>query len=315
MQQIPAADTSTEAIDSEPTVATAKRTLSNRSKYRPATSEVRYSDSERDIAMKLALTNLSGLSYIPVKEQDTAWESKGGTSVERYVLEDGTIGYFKSFRENSNEEWTFRDYGVTSLGAAINEVNAYRMAKLLGEGYDQLVPETVLREVCDSLGTLQREVKEDSRLNRDYRTCPQLREDYRRASLFDFVIGNLDRHSDNFIYGFGHTPGGRKSRIRLIDNSFSFPSSSKSGDFNESVFASNRAPGGYYDTTGYTIPRSQLILEDSERAALGRARAGIEDWIAAKTIGQMRGKAAIKRIDFLLKADKLSPLDEYLCGY
>lgn len=303
------------AVDEkDPSILSAKQTLGNRSNYKPAHSQTRWSESERAIAMKLALSNLSELSYVPIDHRDNGWSTDGCSVVERYVLKDGSVGYFKSFYENSYEEGVFEDYGCTALGASINEVNTYRMAKLLGKGYDELVPETVLREVDGSLGTLQREVKEDARVSRDLHKSKALQEDYRRAAVLDFVIGNLDRHSDNFLYGIEVGPRGKRSRIRLIDNSFTFATGESHHSINESLFAENSSLGGYYDRTGYTVPEVDKKLTADEVEALKRARAGVEEWISSKTIAHRRGKDTIKRIDYLLKEGRLSSFSEYADG-
>jgi hypothetical protein len=185
------------------------------------------------------------------------------------------------------------------------------MAKLLGPAYAELVPETVLREIEGSLGTLQREAVQDPKVSKSYRTSIELMEDYRRASLFDFVIGNLDRHSDNFIYGIEGSGAQKRSRIRLIGNSFGFPATVRSTMLNESIFADN-LPADGYEGRSYTIPSSSLGLTDDERRDLELAEEGVEQWIAAKTIAIRRGRATIKRIQFLLKQGKLGGFEDYL---
>lgn len=310
MQTIPSADVS--AVDAGVDRAeSARRILSRRGNYRPRCSEVRYSDSERSVAQKLALECFSEFSHRPVVGQDEDFFADSSSQVFRYELEDGIFGYFKPFAVNSWDEYDFRDYGTSSLGASINEVNAYRMAQLLGGTFAELVPETVLREVDGSLGSLQREVISDDSLKANYRSA-QLRDDYRKAAIFDFVIGNLDRHTENFIYGVELHRGRRRVRIQLIDNSFSFPWRRNSYHFNQSIFAENCAPGGYWDTNGYVVPEGKLTLLPDEREALRRAAGGVESWIEAGTITFRRGRAALKRIGFLLKEDQLSSLNEYL---
>lgn len=312
MQTIPSADVSA-VSDGVSRAVSARRILSTRSYYRPRCSAVRYSDSERTIAQNLALENFGELSHLPVRERDERFLSDGSSQVSRYLFEDGTVGYFKPFGENSFDEYDFRDYGTSSLGASINEVNAYRMAQLLGGCFAELVPETVLREIEGSLGSLQREVISELQPQTSYYRNPQLREDYRKAAIFDFVIGNLDRHSDNYIYGLELTASGRKRfRIRLIDNSFSFPWGRSSFSFNSSIFAENSAPGGYYDPVGYRVPGKERKLRVDERAALENASAGVERWMAGKTIGFRRGQAVLKRINFLLEGNQLINLSDYL---
>lgn len=289
----------------------AERALSARDKYEPLSKRVVYSDAEKDIAMKLALSNLTELSYTPVKSRDDEWSTNGMSSVQRYELEDGSVGYFKSFATNSaNGEYFFEGYGTTSLEASINEVNAHRMAKLFGDEYAEMVPETVLREIDGKIGTLQREVETDRELSSSYDEVPQLKGDYRKAALFDFVIGNADRHSSNFLYGAIDTSGGeRQSRIRLIDNSFSFPRKSAKSNLNQSCFATNSSPTGYFQEEGYTIPKEELTLTNEERATVSRVKSGVEEWVKNGTISDDQALALYDRADYLLKDE--SKLGEY----
>ena len=315
MQKILTADTIAVA-DSSGRVVAAKRVLSSRVSYRPRCSEVRYSDSELSIAQNLALEGFGELSHRPIRKMDEHFFADSSTKVLRYELEDGSVGYFKPFTENSFNEHDFRDYSTTSLGASINEVNAYRMAQLLGGGFSDLVPETVLREIDGSLGTLQREVVSEGEPPSSFHRNPQLREDYRKAAIFDFVIGNLDRHSDNFIYGFEGAAGGRRRyRIRLIDHSFSFPWRRSTVYFNRSIFADNSAPGDIFDSAGYRVPQTESGLKADERISLTEAKAGVERCISEGTIGARRSKAVLCRINVLLKSDRLRRLCDYFDTY
>jgi len=285
--------------------------LKVRAKYRPGYADVRYSASEQDVAMNLAVSTFGPLSTVPVLYRDLAWETDGCSEVRRYELEDGTAGYFKSFKENSGAEYAFKDYGMSSLGSSISDLNSYRMAQLLGRGFDELVPETVLREIDGQLGTLQREVIEATPREIDSEV---LRGDYRRASIFDFVTGNLDRHDENFLYG---ADGQGRARIRLIDNSFSFPGAPRVWMLNENIFADNHPSDGDCGDE-HRMLDSELTLTLGERLALKRARQGVQGWIDARTIAVRRGKATLKRIDYLLKVGRLGGFTEYfhgICGW
>lgn len=290
--------------------------LSDPSKYRPAKKlEVRYGDGEQAIAMKLALSNLSELSHSPIEGRDDEWASDGSTSVDRYELKSGVTGYFKSFSTNSYDENFFRGkYGVSSIGASINEVNSHRMGKLLGGEYSKLVPETAFREVYGRLGTIQEEVAEDKSISQSFNENEKLREDYRRAAVFDFVTGNLDRHGENYLYAVEQGPNGKpESRLRLIDNSFSFPDPQQQSVVNASSFADNTGAGrveGDWEAE-YWASDTGLQLTQEDREALTRAREGVTGWIDAKTIGTRRGRATIKRIDYLLSEGRVTSFSQY----
>lgn len=290
--------------------------LSDRSKYRPAKKlEVRYGSSEQAVAMKLALSNLSELAHSPIVSRDDDWDNLGSTSVGRYELKNGTVGYFKAFSTNSYDESFFRKkYGVSSIGASINEVNAHRMAQLLGGEFSKLVPETAFREVHGRLGTIQQEVPENEAVSRSFTESELLKEDYKRAAIFDFVIGNLDRHGFNYLYGVEEGPKGEPvSRLRLIDNSFSFPNPQQKSVVNASCFSDNTGAGdveGEWEAE-YWPSKAGLQLTEDEREALTRARAGVREWIDAKTIGSRRGFATLKRIDHLLKEGEVPNFSQY----
>lgn len=302
---------SNDAERENPSIIQATKTLSAKKNYAPGSSDVKYQDSEKGVAMKLALANLTPLSYTPIKERDEDWCTSGFSQVERYTLEDGTVGYFKPFGANSFEEDTFEEYGTTSLGASINEVNAYRMAKALGGKFADLVPETVIREVNGSIGTLQKEVPE-SDMGVNYDDYPGLKEDYRRAAIFDFVVGNLDRHTGNFLYGVEGEGANKRPCIRLIDNSFTFPLSADAANVNSSVFADNLGPYGRFGpSNSYKIPKSQMRLTEEEIDSLNDARDSVEEWINAKTVNQVLAKKTLKRIDHLLETEEVGNFSEY----
>lgn len=280
-----------EHASENPSKIKAATALSSRDKYVPSVDTVQYEESEKDIAMKLALSNLTELSYTPVQSEDTEWESNGCTKVERYILEDGSVGYFKSFSKNSQLEDSFQTYGTSSLGAAINEVNAYRMAQAFGGAYADLVPETVIREINGSLGTLQRGVFESDDFDLDDAIDT---ERLRSATIFDFVIGNQDRHEENYFYA-ASKEGERNASLRLIDNSFSFP---PEGAFvNLSVFTDGEGGGAF-------LYPNQRVLTENDLDNLRRARTAVEGWIGEKTIDPALGQGTIERIDYLIEAKR-----------
>lgn len=280
--------------------------------YRPESERVVYDPEEQEIARKLATEFSSELSQLAVKSLDQDWHNAGSSDVERCHFEDGSTGYFKGFGANSHNEGFFAEFsGASSLTASISEVNAYRMAQLLGDGFDELVPETRFREVNGSIGTIQREVPEDRSVSRDFKTNPTLEKDFRKAAIFDFVTGNLDRHAENFLYEAKELgEGKRENRIRLIDNSFSFPDPERFTEINGSVFGSNQGvPAGA--GRWYRYPSEKLKLEAAERKALGRAKDGVESWVQSGTISEARGRATIERIDHLLRRNRISSFSEY----
>lgn len=281
-----------------------------------------YTEEDVEVAMRLASEPVSDIAATRVKKRDLSWHGDSSTSVQRYELMDGTIGYFKGFKENSRlNEFEFRALGTSTLGAAINEANAYRMAQLFGSGYDQLVPETAIREIDGEIGSFQREVPTEPALSRNFHRSAELREDFRSAAIFDFVIGNLDRHDDNYLLGaVGGADGSIANRLRLIDNAYSFPVLSSRAVVHSSVFADNNGTGSDFESDeegdleyeGYRVPEDQLELTVDEVERLGAVRAGIEEWMDVGSIAQERGYAAIERIDHLVLRGSLTSLRSYL---
>jgi len=273
-----------------------------------------YSAEDIAVAIALAEDGTTGISYARITREDTEWRHNGSSSVERFELDDGTAGYFKSIRENSLKEHIFRDqYDTSSLAAAVAEVNAYRLSQVMGRGFDELVPETAFRETNDVLGTIQREAPEDYSLSRKFKESPELREDYRKAALFDFVIGNMDRNEYNYLYGAEDgEDGGKRARLRLIDHSFAFPRARLMSRHYMSIFGSldpmmdDTSPG-----RGYTVPQDELNLKAEERKSLSDARTALSEWVQKGTIEKSRGESVISRIDFLLEEDKLSKFEEW----
>lgn len=294
----------------------ATNSLSDQSKYTPLSKSVSYSDEDRAIAMRLALSNITKLSYMDIPGEDESWLTNGISAVQRYELADGSYGYFKPFGENSYQEGEFANFGTNTLQAAISEVNAHRLSKAMGPGFDNLVPETVLREIDGKLGSIQREVYEDSYSLRDFDEVPELREDFRKAAVFDFVLGNLDRHDQNMLFGAElDGKGGLRDRIRLIDNSFGFPNPTRAVYYNWSIFTENkplRSDRSDYYSPGYKVPDDELSLREDELDALKGARVEVQSWIDSRTIDANRGQATIDRIDYLLEENRISPLKDYL---
>ena len=292
----------------------AERSLSDKSQYTSHRDEelvrVAYSPQEQEIAMKLALSTMSEFSYAPA-ERDMGWATDGATTVERYVTADGSAGYFKAFRRNSFMEEDFERWGgVSSLGGSTNEVNAYRLALAMGDEYQSLVPETVFREAGGDIGTIQREVAEEPEAEKPLRQIEsakiELRRDMKRAAIYDFVLGNFDRHTGNFLYGVEETPDGSKQlRLKLIDNTFSFPQEGRSirDSYNQSTFADDDR--GWVAKEGYE-------LSGSDRKALNRAQEAISGWIKDGTIDPSRAWPALERIDLLLESGRIRNLREHL---
>jgi hypothetical protein len=193
-----------------------------------AQAERVFLEDEKDRLAVLLGSEQGDLAYMPVKEEDTAFnEGNFSTNeVRRLILEDGSVAYFKSYEGayDWDEDGTTLDYGHTYLATSLNEVAAYRLAEALGEGYTSLVPETVMTEYKGRLGTLQRESKGEpgpsffSDLKEKYEHGELDANSWRKAAILDAIAGSQDRHCYNYL--IEEVDGVQK--ITLIDNGYSF---------------------------------------------------------------------------------------------
>lgn len=288
--------------------------LSRRELYSaPRGCDVVYSRREKAMAARIASSTTSAISSVAIKALDESFDPGTMSTVLRYVFEDGTAGYFKPFSQNAWNECDFEDYCTSSLRAATNEVLAHQLARAMGGEYASMVPETAFRIIGEDIGSIQREVKTVERMSSIYWGKMELRGDYRRAAIFDFIAGNLDRHSGNFLYG--REGKSRRLRVRLIDNSFIFPTRATEAYWamGSCVFANNSSIDGSYSREEL-LSGKELLFTGEDRTALEKAHRTISDWMERETLGKLNGKFALKRINHLLEKGSLVKLSEFLAG-
>lgn len=147
-------------------------------------------------------------------------------------------------------------YGHEPISVSLNECAAWRLARVLGSPYDELVPTTILRfhegkaglgplyVTADGWGSLADEQPGEA-LNIEPTTIPSSCDP---AAFFDALIAQQDRHGGQFRWDAG------VRRLGLIDHGFAFASE---GDrLNASVFLEARHAAG------------RAALSDEERVAL-----------------------------------------------
>jgi hypothetical protein len=135
---------------------------------------------------------------------------KGGVSTTFTVtLEDGSKAVFRS---------------TERYGKAEHDVGAFEVAALVG--MDDIVPAAAVRTLDTPYGKMRgalcewQEGEKTSHLLFDDMYGESLH-DERRAALFDWVIGNRDRHEGNWVVDDG--------QIRLIDHNLTFDDDVYSG--------------------------------------------------------------------------------------
>jgi hypothetical protein len=130
-------------------------------------------------------------------------------------FEDGVTGIFKPVE---GEPDGIRNT-VPDRTAYLREAAAYEVAKIVG--MEDLVPATVVREIDGELGSVQEFIADADSDHGMYDTedimdVGDFPDDVVRAAAFDFVIGNTDRHSGNWLIK-------KNGKVVLIDNGLSFP--------------------------------------------------------------------------------------------
>jgi len=155
-------------------------------------------------------------------------ESTGKKGVNKsYKLTDseGKSWVFKPKEEEHVSKWRY----VPPHTQYKREKAAYLVDSQLGFG---MVPETKIVEYGDmGIGSVQKWIEKGKNVQGDPdKFVYGLDEDASwKSGLFDAIIGNIDRHSGNWLI--------EDSKVWLIDNGFSFPSRASEDD-NKSVILS-----------------------------------------------------------------------------
>lgn len=141
-------------------------------------------------------------------------ELGGGVNESKIVdFSDGKKGVFKPDPDSEAFDLSNIPGGLTTE----REVAAWQVAKLVG--MDDMVSPAVIRTIDGQRGALLEWQDGDVANRRAGDAKYDGDADAERAAIFDFVIGNEDRHSGNWVV----SGEGKNAKLHLIDHGLSFP--------------------------------------------------------------------------------------------
>lgn len=212
----------------------------------------------------------------------TSQAAQGGTNETRRVaLDNGIVGYHKPF-DGLNDRLA-RGFGQSSAQQSVHEAAAWQLASQMGPPWSEMVPPCVIRESGSRLGSFALE-----RPGRPGVRDPANVPEWREAGFYDALIGQQDRHPNNYLVA--------GDRLALIDHGYAF---ARDGDYlNHSFLARKR-----HDT--------DPVLSHSERQVLDRLLAskdllGMESMLEPK-----RAKALRVRAEKMRSTGRVLPPGEF----
>lgn len=177
---------------------------------------------------KFIFKDASGVELAVNLETDIVWQLKPKTTLfdtskistskklgggicdtRKVTLEDGEVGVYKP---KSGESTMLSDQAGGRLYK--REAAAYDVAKAMG--WDDLVPETVVKRGPVNIGSVQKWVKGNTASEAGGAVMQRIAEfEKEKLFAFDVIIANADRHGGNFMVTSTY-------KIKAIDNGFAF---------------------------------------------------------------------------------------------
>ena len=201
----------------------------------------------------------------------TPQRARGGTNeTTRWQLHNGQVAFHKPFADLNDS--IADGFGQATAQQPVHEAAAWRLAERLGEPYRSLVPPCVLREVEGKMGSLSLE-----RPGVPGRPIGELEEaDRRAAGFFDCLIGQQDRHRNNYLVA--------GDRLTLIDHGYAFAK-----------------PGNYCNYSDFVSWRTTDDADSDKRGRLSGAEIDALDRVLdSEDAGGLRGMIEDDRLDALL---------------
>jgi hypothetical protein len=140
------------------------------------------------------------------------WETKATGGTYLAVFEDGSEAFHKP--HESLKTSSVSDFGHNQDTPPMHECAAWHFAKALGEEYESLLPATVYRQIEGEWGSLAAKLPGVKPGTPAFTHAP---DQVNVAGLFDVMIGQQDRHLNNFLWDKA------SGRLGLFDHGFCFP--------------------------------------------------------------------------------------------
>lgn len=202
----------------------------------------------------------------------------GTNETYRVQFDNGMVGYFKSF-DGLNDQIA-GGFGQTEAEQCVHEAAAWQLAREMGPPYADMVPPVVIRQVNGKPGSLAA-----ARSGTEGRRDPWHVPEWPSAAFFDAVIGQQDRHPDNYLVA--------GDRLALIDHGYTF---ARPGDFrNFSWFAQHRT------ATSPLLSHDERAL--LERLAHSKDLLGVADMVSPGRAEAMRGRIDRMRASGKIEGD------------
>ena len=180
-------------------------------------------------------------------------DAGGANSSFKVTFEDGSHGVWKP----RDGEDTFLREGIPGGTQYKREAAAYAVAQVVG--ISDLMPPTTVREVDGKIGSMQQFVEGGRVAHRVFGPGKYDGEtDLKRAAVFDYLVGNTDRHDGNYMLTYKESIGGK---LNLIDHGLILPTNYDDTFINRNLLREAQIHRGR-GSTGYKIPADVVHLSE-----------------------------------------------------
>lgn len=173
---------------------------------------------------------------LPPPATDVESRLRSGTPISKKALGGGAnSSYIMEMDNGEKAVWKPRDGERTDLRDSIpeytqykREAAAYAVAKAIG--MEDLIPPTTIREIDGKVGSMQEFTEGVVAKEVPAKICFDGDTDLKRAAVFDYLVGNSDRHRGNWLVDLK-----RGDKLRLIDHGLILPNNQKDTYVNQNI--------------------------------------------------------------------------------